>query len=247
MVDPLKADQLHILVIDDDVEVCALIAQILLPDGHQVVTVNSAEQGLEQLPWFSFQIAFIDQNLPGIDGLVFGGYLRKNNPNMQIALVTGEPTPKVVRDAEEQGIIVIAKPFDISQILDVVSAYRRDAEARLEAAQSTDGADWDPDLASYLGGLPAYFDVPHVPTRVSDVLVTRLKIAFNHIGSIHRYNERERVAVLSGLLAAQVLGLQLPRLASGRTMFEEYDLIMTTHGRRPEFAQRGAEEGPAPE
>jgi hypothetical protein len=40
---------------------------------------------------------------------------------------------------------------------------------------------------------------------------------------------------LSGLLAAKVLGISLPRLASGRTPFEEYDAIMRQHGRRTAF------------
>ena len=50
-----------------------------------------------------------------------------------------------------------------------------------------------------------------------------------------RYTERDRVLALSGLLAARVLGVDLPRLPSGRTPYEEYDEIMRQHGRRTEF------------
>jgi hypothetical protein len=40
---------------------------------------------------------------------------------------------------------------------------------------------------------------------------------------------------LAGLLAARVLGIELAKLPSGRTVSEEYDALMKSHGRRAEF------------
>jgi len=238
----LDADQLCVLVIDDDPEVCQLIANILLPEGHQVVTATSAEQGLEQLPWFSFQVAFLDHHLPKMEGLVFGEYLRRNNPHMQIALVTGEPTDRVVRTAEEQGITVIRKPFVIGEILDVVERYCEGSRRRYEAARHRRSPDYAPAFGAHHDDLAAFYDLPRLPSRVEEGLVQKLKMAFNHIGSIHRYSERERVAVLSGLLAADVLGLSLPRLPNGESMHEAYDRLMAEYGHRPEFGQVPADE-----
>lgn len=231
----LDAGQLCVLVIDDDAEVCQLIANILLPEGHQVVTANSAEQGLEQLPYFSFQVAFLDHHLPKMEGLVFGEYLRRNNPHMQIALVTGEPTERIVRSAQEQGIVVITKPFDIGELLDVVERYCEGSRQRHDEARHRRSPHHAPPIAAYHADLAGFFDLPHVPARVEEALVQKLKLAFNHIGSIHRYSERERVAVLGGLMAASVLGIVLPRLSNGETMFEAYDRLMVEHGHRPEF------------
>ena len=47
--------------------------------------------------------------------------------------------------------------------------------------------------------------------------------------------ERDRVVALSGLLTARVLGVDMPRASNGNTLFEEYDRLMETHGRRTEF------------
>jgi hypothetical protein len=45
------------------------------------------------------------------------------------------------------------------------------------------------------------------------------------------------VAALSGLVTATVLGLELPTVGEGRTLYEEYDSIMKKRGRRPEFEE----------
>ena len=82
---------LHILVIDDDPSMCEILSALFLSEGYLVITADSAEKGLEQLPFYTFDVAFIDQYLPGMEGLVFGEYLGKNNPEMEIVLITGSP------------------------------------------------------------------------------------------------------------------------------------------------------------
>ena len=51
-----------------------LLVDIIGRGGHQAVPVASAEEGLELLPIWTFQVAFIDQRLPGMEGLVLGQY-----------------------------------------------------------------------------------------------------------------------------------------------------------------------------
>ena len=67
---------LHALVIDDDPDMRALMVDTLHPEGVQVIPAESAEAGLEQLPFFRFDAAFIDHMLPGMEGLVFGENLQ---------------------------------------------------------------------------------------------------------------------------------------------------------------------------
>src|SRR5262245_55407191 len=105
-------DLLHILVIDDEEEMRNLMLEVLVPRGHQAFAVASAEEGLELLPYHTFDLAFLDQNLPGMEGLVMGEYLRKNNPRMRIALVTGSEDPRLEKLGAEHRIDVIRKPFE---------------------------------------------------------------------------------------------------------------------------------------
>lgn len=236
MSDQGEPDLFHILVIDDDPEMLALLTRILAMDGHVVIAVDSAEEGLSQLPWHTFQIAFLDQNLPGMEGLVLGEYLRQNNPHMAIALVTGSTEPQLARLSEAHHITFIAKPFAVEAILDVVSDYRARAQERLALRRQRDDLDYAPPLSAHVGVLTARYEVPSVPSRVEERVVLQIRESLRQLRSVSRYNERDRVVALSGLLAALVLGVKLPRNGQGETLFEEYDACMRAHGRRTEFS-----------
>ncbi len=232
----VQDEVLNILVIDDDEDMRHFLTDILFSHGHQVMSVGSAEEGLELLPVTTFQIAFLDQNLPGMEGLVLGEFLRKNNPHMKIALVTGSEDRRLDRIGESHDIEVIRKPFEVSQILDLITAFRTDAEARHVERQKRADPQYLLPLASFLADLPATFDIPNLPKRVEERLVATVRDALVELRSVSRYNERARAIAFSGLLALQVLGVKPPKGGSGKTLIEEYDALMRTHGRKPDFS-----------
>ena len=99
----------------------------------------------------------------------------------------------------------------------------------------TEDEDFAPPIARHANELAEAFTMPGVPSRIEDRLVETIKRCLSDLRTVGRYTERDRVLALSGLLAARVLGVRLPRAPSGRTYFEEYDALMRQHGRRPEF------------
>lgn len=228
-------DQLNVLVVDDDPAMRQLLAEIVHRAGHQAITAESAEGALELLPLWSFQIAFLDQNLPGMEGLLLGEYLRRSNPDMIIALVTGEDDPRVERRTRELCVSFIAKPFDNARIQRLIDDYQEAAKERAEQRARKEAPDFEPPIGRYAAELPECFGIPKVPSRVSDRLVTTVQRCLTNLRSVSRYSERDRVVALSGLLTARVLDIDLPHTSSGITLFEEYDRLMLLHGRRTEF------------
>ena len=228
-------EQLNILVIDDDAATREVLTEIITAQEHQAVPASSAEEGLGLLPLWTFQVAFIDQNLPGMEGLVVGEYLRRNNPDMTIALVTGEPDRRLARRSRDLEIRFIAKPFEIREIVDVIASNIEAASVRRERRLAHEDADFAPPIATFAEELTSCYGVPGVPARIEGRLVETIKRCLNNLRSVSRYTERDRVVALSGLLTSRVLGVQLPRAPSGRTLYDEYDALMTEHGRRPEF------------
>jgi CheY-like chemotaxis protein len=233
-----ERDQVNILVIDDDAALRGLLVDIITRRGHQAVPATSAEEGLELLPYWTFQVAFIDQKLPGMEGLVLGEYLRRNNPDMTIALVTGEHDTRLARLARELSITFINKPFDIHEIELVIDEYVTGAVSRRESRLRQEDPDYAPPIARYVSDLEKIYEIPGVPERIQDGLATTIKRCLNEIRSVSRYTEKDRVLALTGLVTARVLGVDLPKLPSGRTPYEEYDAIMRQHGRRTEFAEK---------
>lgn len=232
---PQDTDVLNVLVIDDDGGIRGLLVDILAKEGHQVVPAASAEEGLGLLPHWTFQVAYLDFNLPGMNGLVLGEYLRRNNPDMHLALVTGENDRKLERRSRDIAMTYIQKPFQVGDILAIVDAYREAACERLERRLNRDAPDFEPPIGRFLADIGATYAIPNVPRRTQERLVETIKRCLNDLRTVGRYTERDRVIALSGLVAAEVLSVQLPRATSGRTLFEEYDALMRTHGRRTEF------------
>ena len=226
---------LEVLVIDDDPDLRGLLSQLLLAEGHQVVACESAEQGLEHLPVNVFDVALLDHQLPGMEGLLFGEYLRRNNPDMAIALVTGAGDDRIRRLVADHGIRLIEKPFEPEQIMDFVDAHRAALDRARKESEARAAPTFAPPVAAHAAGLADYFDIPSVPQRLADRLTQRVRNALAIVRMEGPAAERDRVAAFSGLLAARVLGLDLPRNRAGETLWEEYDRLMQAQGRRPEF------------
>jgi len=229
--------QLNVLVIEDDPAMEQLLCDIILRAEHQVVTAQSAEEGLKLLPFWTFQVAFIDQRLPGMDGLVFGEYLRETNPDMTIALVTGDDDRKLQRKSRALEIVFISKPFQVEDINGLLDEYVVAAEDRRQQRLSHTDPDFAPCLHAWMDEIGVSYAMPKVPGRIEDRLIETLKRCLNNLRSAARYTERDRVAALSGLITAKVLGVDLPRSSAERSMFEEYDELMRQHGRRVEFSE----------
>ncbi|MCB9658096.1 MAG: response regulator [Polyangiales bacterium] len=233
-------DQLTVLVIEDDPDMQRLLVDLVIASGHQVVAAESAEEGLALLTQWSFQMAILDHNLPGMEGILLGEYLRRHNPHITIALVTGDDDPRLPRESRQHEIEFVAKPFEperIERLLrDAVIAGKERMAAEAARGQET----FEPPIAAYVDQVGPCYDIPKVPDRLAKRLVDTLKRHLNNLRNASRYNERDRVVAFSGLLSAKVLGLDLPRAASGKTLYEEYDALMRQHGRRPEFDERAA-------
>jgi DNA-binding NtrC family response regulator len=116
----------RILVIDDDRSARILLERVLVKAGHQVILVDTAEEGLRQLSGGVYDLLITDKNLPGIDGLELLRQARQSNPTLQAILMTGFPTAETKSHAETLGVYsYVTKPFGVHDIVDVCQAALR--------------------------------------------------------------------------------------------------------------------------
>lgn len=228
-------EQLNVLIIEDEPDMRRLLVDLVSRGDHIAVPAESAEEGLTLLPNWTFQLAFLDHNLPGMEGLLLGEYLRDNNPDMTIALVTGSDEPKLERRTRDLKISFVPKPFELDQIQQIIHDCVASLEAKDEQRKHQSDEDFHPPIARYAEELAEIYGIPSVPSRIKRRLEETVKRALMDLRSRARYSERQRVVALSGLLTARVLDMDLPRTSDGQTLYEEYDRCMKEHGRRTEF------------
>ncbi len=102
-----------VLVIDDEEDVAALIAEILKRDGFVVDIVHSGEAGLEAMARNSYDAALVDIKMPGIGGQGFLEGIRKDFPDMvaRTAFVTGSTmSPETRGFLDNSGCLFLEKP-----------------------------------------------------------------------------------------------------------------------------------------
>ncbi|MCR9244994.1 MAG: sigma-54 dependent transcriptional regulator [bacterium] len=118
----------RVLIVDDEEGVREGLRSMLQREGLQVETAGTAEEGVRRVEARSFDIIFLDLNLPGADGLSMLGKLRRGSPPADIVILTGYGTVANTVESMRKGACdVIEKPFSSDRILAVT---RRVLETR---------------------------------------------------------------------------------------------------------------------
>jgi len=119
-----------ILIVDDSKLARMAVGKMLnglRPEWSRVEATN-ADEALALAQQSSFDIALLDFNMPGRDGLTLAAELREMSPNMPVAVISANVQNEVIRRAEDVGATFLPKPL----IEDAMRAFIEQAEQRLE-------------------------------------------------------------------------------------------------------------------
>jgi CheY-like chemotaxis protein len=110
----------RILVVDDDASIVAVVSEILVAEGHEVV---SAENGAEALRKVDGEaLVLLDMRMPVMDGWGFARAFRSAGKRSPIVVMTAAENAR--RWAEEIGADgYLAKPFEIDALIAAVERH----------------------------------------------------------------------------------------------------------------------------
>src|SRR5580704_4035473 len=108
---------LHILVVDDEINICKTLGIGLEADGHQVVAVTNGEDALSEAARNHFDIAFVDLRLKNKSGSDLIPQLIAISPWTRIVIITAFATVNNVVEAMKRGAVdFVTKPFTPKRI-----------------------------------------------------------------------------------------------------------------------------------
>jgi len=130
---------MKLLFIDDEQTFLKYLAKRLVLDGFTVKTTFSGEEGVEAASKEDFDVAVVDLQMPGIDGIEVQKRLKDLQPMLPCIVLTGHGS---VENALESGkynaFKFLSKPVDMDTLIETINAAYNN---RIQREQSSSGSD----------------------------------------------------------------------------------------------------------
>ena len=135
---PLLDDAPHVLVVDDDRRLRALLSSFLRKNGYRVTVAASAAEARAFLASLAFEIIVLDVMMPGESGLDLAASLREDSDIPILMLTARTETADRVRGLEAGVDDYLGKPYEPKELLlRIASILRRTRAAPPKADDST--------------------------------------------------------------------------------------------------------------
>jgi DNA-binding response OmpR family regulator len=117
---------MHILVVEDDVELTKQVASALLEAGHDPIVVHNGEQALDEVNEAPFDLIVLDVILPGMDGFDVLRHLRSQRLASRVLMLTARAELRDRVTGLQLGADdYLPKPFVMPELIARVNALGR--------------------------------------------------------------------------------------------------------------------------
>jgi CheY-like chemotaxis protein len=115
--------QHKVLIVDDSKLARMVMASAfrrLRPDW-ELLEATSAQEALDTISIGSIDLALVDFNMPGTDGLQLVAKIRQSHPTMPVALVSANLQHEIIARTRELNAAFVAKPLTDDALGDFLS------------------------------------------------------------------------------------------------------------------------------
>jgi two-component system response regulator RegA len=114
---PKKINEAKVLIVEDEMRLRDLLTRALAGWGFQTVVARSGEEALRLVDPQPVDIAILDLNLPGQDGLETLRRLRERMPNLQAIILTGFASIESAKQAVHLDVVeFLTKPCHLGEL-----------------------------------------------------------------------------------------------------------------------------------
>ncbi|RJQ82733.1 MAG: sigma-54-dependent Fis family transcriptional regulator [Desulfobacteraceae bacterium] len=107
-----------IMIVDDEPSILKSLQGLLTDEGFEVTTASNGYAALQNIQTEAPDLVLLDIWMPGIDGLETLKEIKKDNPHVQVIMITGHGTIETAVQATKLGAFdFIEKPLAIERVI----------------------------------------------------------------------------------------------------------------------------------
>lgn len=129
---------LDILVVDDEADICELVAGVLEDEGYEARTARSSDEAIAGLEERRPSLVLLDVWLQGskLDGLDLLDEIKQRDPGLPVLMISGHGNLDTAVAAIRRGAVdFIEKPFEAARLLHLISRATETDRLRRENEQ----------------------------------------------------------------------------------------------------------------
>jgi two-component system, NtrC family, response regulator HydG len=124
-----------ILIVDDEPDICLLLTQALSAPQLKTVAVSSGEELKKSFAGPQPDLILLDMNLPDGSGLDLLPVVKKQWPETEVIMITGDPSFDAAVEATKRGAFhFVSKPFELANLRVMVERAMEHKELRAETS-----------------------------------------------------------------------------------------------------------------
>lgn len=114
------------IIVDDSKLACLMVRKIFSASfkDWELLEATNGDDALAKTAGLSIQLALVDFNMPGMNGVDLAKELRAKQPELAIYLVTANVQEPMRQRAESEGLGFIAKPISSEKISELINGRR---------------------------------------------------------------------------------------------------------------------------
>jgi DNA-binding response OmpR family regulator len=145
-----KRESMHILVVEDEERLAALVRRVLVEERHAVDVAHDGDTGLDLADSDTYDLVILDVMLPGMDGFEVCRQMRADGVETPVLMLTARGAV----DDRVAGLNVgaddyLVKPFALEELLARVNALLRRRKGSLETSTELRAKDLTLDLVRH--------------------------------------------------------------------------------------------------
>jgi two-component system response regulator HydG len=210
-----------ILVIDDDKDICALLARFLEKNRYKVQTCSNGSEGIKEVKSNDYDLILCDYRLPDITGIELLQKIKLLSPSISVIIITGYSDVKTAVATLRHGASdYVTKPIYPDELLVTIKETIEKAKEKKDVKKNSrtrkETGDWSSSFI--IGKSPQSLAVQrHIeligPSDISVIVHGETGTGKEFVAqSIHRFSKRAEspfVAIDCGVLSRDLAGSEL--------------------------------------